>query len=82
MNFENLKNEQKADNVMIRVKTEPNGNYELVSEDEFKKMQEDENEGLCHIYESYEFKDVKTEENGSITGINYAGERMVIQEKE
>jgi hypothetical protein len=78
MNFENLKNEPKTENTMIRVKTEPNGDYRLVSEDEFKKMEEDQSNGLLHIYESYEFKDVKEDADGKMTGVNYGGDRIEI----
>jgi len=65
---------------MIRVKTDPNGDYRLVDEDTYREMQQDEEEGKIKMYESYEFLDVEKDKNGNLTGINNAGQRVNIEE--
>ena len=86
INFENQKIEKPETTEklnMFRVKTDQNGDYRLVSDAEYKELREKEEAGLGeHVYESYEFTDVKHEDNGSTTGINNGGERVVIEEKE
>jgi len=62
----------------VRVKTEPNGSYTLVSESEYEALKKASEEGLICIYESYVFTEVREEEDGS-TGVNYWGKRVVIE---
>lgn len=84
MNFESQESgsfPKKIADRMFRVKMDPDGEYSLVTSEEYSELKAESEANDRDVYESYEFTDVQQEEDGSTTGINQAGKRVVLEEK-
>jgi hypothetical protein len=59
---------------MIRVKDQPNGQYKILTEEEFDQLERE------HLFEYYRWTKCLYEDDGSLTGVNAVGNRVVIED--
>ena len=66
--------ESKMTGTLVRVKTQPNGAYEYLTEAEFRQRNRED------FYGVYRFYECAIEQDGALTGLNAAGIRVVLEE--